>query len=95
MAPSAVTKKSENIKQSISHKLPNGFAKICVILMLSLSSKCEGTKQVRHSIPRNFLFFLDTENCILCVLIKGPIALSEMKHFIVRYHHQLFTTVSS
>ena len=48
MAASAVTKNSTNIKQTISHELPNGFclnirsnelpngfAKICVILMLS------------------------------------------------------------
>ena len=32
---------------------PMDFAKICVILMLSLSSECECTKQVGHSVLRN------------------------------------------
>ena len=32
------------------------FAKICVILMLSLVSECEGTKRVGHSIPGNSCF---------------------------------------
>ena len=35
---------------------PMDSAKICVIVMLSLSSKCEGTKQVRHRIPRNSFY---------------------------------------
>ena len=44
---------------------PMDFAKICVVLMLSLSSKCEGTKQVRHSIPWN-------SSCnLLCPLPHG------------------------
>ena len=57
MSASAVTKNSETIKDTISHDLLTGFAKKkCVILMLALSSLCEGTKHVRLSIPRNPCF---------------------------------------
>ena len=70
MAASAVTKNSGNIKQTISHELPTDFAKICVILVISLSSKCECIKQVRHSFPRNSCF----SRLVGCLfLVKRPL----------------------
>ena len=57
MAASSITENSEKMwnRQYLMNYLID-FAKICVILMLSLSSKCDGTKQVRHIIPRNSCF---------------------------------------
>ena len=51
MAACAVTKIATMRQYLVNY--PMDFAKIYVILMLSLISLCEGTKQVRHSILRN------------------------------------------
>ena len=51
MAASAVTNNSKNIKQTISHEIPNEFCQNMCHTDAFIA--CEGTKQVRHIIPRN------------------------------------------
>ena len=53
MAVSAVTKNSKNMKQTISHELPNGLCQNICHTDDFIEFLYEGTKQVRHSFPRN------------------------------------------
>ena len=80
MAASAITKNSENIKQTISDELLNGFCQNMCHMYLSLCSECEGTKQVRHSIPRNYCLSL----CINIQYLSSEI-LSQTEIFFIKF----------
>ena len=55
--PSTVTKSSKNMQYLMNNQI--NLDQICVKLMRSLSSQCEGPKQVRYSVPRKYCNTVD------------------------------------